>query len=123
MTRFAPAATTGSTLTLALAGIFMRSVKQALGALKSRREVARLNDLDDRALKDIGLVRSDVQAALAEPLFCDPSHHLIDVAGHKRGVSRPVVTSSGLAMPTGGSARLRRDDAAVISGPITPAAC
>ncbi len=123
MPRSAPTATSGSTLTLALAGIFMRFVKQALTALKSRREVARLNDLDDRALKDIGLLRSDVHSALAESFFSDPSHHLVDVAGHKRGVSRPEISAKGSVLPSESLARLRRNDAAVISGPITPAAC
>lgn len=51
----------------------------ALGAMslarawKHRREVNRLLVLDDRMLKDIGLVRSDVLGALAEPIGVDPS--------------------------------------------------
>jgi uncharacterized protein YjiS (DUF1127 family) len=46
-------------------------------ALKHRREVLRLADLDDRALKDIGLMRSDVEFALAERFFRDPSRVLV----------------------------------------------
>jgi uncharacterized protein YjiS (DUF1127 family) len=45
-------------------------------ALRNRREVLRLTDLDDRALKDIGLLRSDVEGALLEPLHKDPSKFL-----------------------------------------------
>lgn len=38
-----------------------------------RREVRYLAEFDDRALKDIGLLRADVEGALSEPLFRDPS--------------------------------------------------
>lgn len=44
--------------------------------LAHRREVARMLQMDDRALKDIGLVRSDVQGALAGPFPHDPTHVL-----------------------------------------------
>lgn len=42
-------------------------------ALMHRREVTTLLDLDDRMLKDIGLVRSDIQGALAGSIGRDPS--------------------------------------------------
>lgn len=42
-------------------------------AWKHRREVNDLLRLDDRMLKDIGLVRADVLGALAEPIGADPS--------------------------------------------------
>lgn len=44
-----------------------------LRALIHRREVMRLAELDERGLKDIGLVRSDIAGALATPWFSDPS--------------------------------------------------
>ena len=47
--------------------------KEVLAALRNRRQVMRLTDLDDRALKDIGLLRADVEGALLEPLHKDPS--------------------------------------------------
>jgi uncharacterized protein YjiS (DUF1127 family) len=119
MTRSKPAAAIGSTLSFALAGIFFRYVKQSFSVLKNRREIAQLSNLDDRALKDIGLVRSDVQAALAGPLFSDPSHHLMDVAGHKRSPSRAAVQS----LQTSGMHRLRHTDALVTHASIKPTAC
>jgi uncharacterized protein YjiS (DUF1127 family) len=123
MTHFAPGTGTGSTFTLALAGIVVRTVKRTLAALKSRYQVAQLSDLDDRALKDIGLIRSDVHAALAEPLFCDPSHHLIEVAGHKRNPSRQMDPAAGAMLPVNGMGRLRRDDAAVMPKSMKTAVC
>jgi uncharacterized protein YjiS (DUF1127 family) len=123
MTHFAPGTTKGSTFTLALAGIVVRTVKRTFATLKSRHQVAQLTDLDDRALKDIGLIRSDVHAALAEPLFRDPSHHLMDVAGHKRSPSRQVDHAAGAMLPVNGMSRLRRNDAAMISKSMKTAAC
>ncbi len=46
-------------------------------AINDRQEVKHLAELDDRALKDIGLVRSDVEGALSEPWFCRPSAALL----------------------------------------------
>jgi uncharacterized protein YjiS (DUF1127 family) len=45
-------------------------------AWRNRREVHRLTELDDRTLKDIGLLRSDVEGALLEPFHKDPSRAL-----------------------------------------------
>ena len=38
-----------------------------------RRDILRLTELDERSLKDIGLVRSDVEGALATSWLQDPS--------------------------------------------------
>lgn len=56
-------------------------------ALMNRRAVASLGEYDERMLKDIGLVRSDVVAALDAPLDQDPSLRLARVAAgrHRRG--------------------------------------
>jgi hypothetical protein len=46
-------------------------------AFEHRREVMHLAELDERILKDIGLSRSDVDGALSEPLFRNPSLLLV----------------------------------------------
>jgi uncharacterized protein YjiS (DUF1127 family) len=61
---------------MALAGIMLSAVKRMFVAIRNRRQVARLTDLDERTLKDIGLTRSEVMAALDQPLLRDPSMHL-----------------------------------------------
>ncbi|HEX2137374.1 MAG TPA: DUF1127 domain-containing protein [Microvirga sp.] len=53
-------------------------------ALRDRREVKRLTELDDRALHDIGLTRSDVDGALSSPLLRSPSLVLVEAA-ERRG--------------------------------------
>lgn len=51
-------------------------VKSLVKSLIHRREVMRLSELDERGLKDIGLVRSDVEGALAGSWLNDPSRVL-----------------------------------------------
>ncbi len=48
-------------------------VKTLIRAIRNRRAILRLSELDERDLKDIGLVRSDVEGALATSWFNDPS--------------------------------------------------
>ena len=45
-------------------------------AVKHRRELAHLADLDDRMLADIGLTRTDLRDACSEPLWRDPTSML-----------------------------------------------
>ncbi len=56
-----------------------------LKALHNRRAVVRLAHLDDHALKDIGLTRSDVHGALGVSLLDDPSRVLRDIGGSEHG--------------------------------------
>ena len=50
--------------------------KQFYTAIKHRRGIATLADLDDRLLADIGLTRNDLRHAMAEPYWRDPSETL-----------------------------------------------
>ena len=45
-------------------------------ALRHRQEIRSLGELDDRSLKDIGLTRTDIDGALAQPIHKDPSRLL-----------------------------------------------
>ena len=54
-------------------------VTSAMRAIANRREITQLTHLDDHALKDIGLTRSDVRGALEVSLFDDPSSVLMDI--------------------------------------------
>jgi uncharacterized protein YjiS (DUF1127 family) len=56
-------------------------------AIKHRRELAHLADFDDRMLADIGLTRTDLRDAYAEPLWQDPTSMLARRAAERR-VSR-----------------------------------
>jgi uncharacterized protein YjiS (DUF1127 family) len=112
MTHHAGTGAAGSTFTLALAGVALRAVRLALRNLKNRLEVRSLHQLDDRALKDIGLMRSDVDAALSLPFHLDPSLHLVDVAGgggqRRRSAEKPSIVVMAPRLD-----RVRRDDAAL----------
>ncbi|CAN5153570.1 hypothetical protein BH10PSE8_BH10PSE8_21940 [soil metagenome] len=56
-------------------------------ALIHRREVLRLGELDERSLKDIGLVRSDLDGALAVSWLADPSVILAERSSARSGVA------------------------------------
>lgn len=62
-------------------------------AVLHRREVGRLLDLDDRELRDIGLVRNDVLGALAEPITRDPSHALRDRSRDRMSRVRAIASA------------------------------
>ena len=50
-----------------------RTVATIAERFRHRREVSDMLEMDDRMLKDVGLVRSDVLGALAQPWLDDPS--------------------------------------------------
>jgi uncharacterized protein YjiS (DUF1127 family) len=114
MTAFEPRY--GKTFTLALAGMAVRALSRVVVALKNRRQVGSLTQLDDRALKDIGLLRSDVRDALSGPFYRDPSVQLVDVAGYKRRIDTKEEI-----LPAVDLSRLRRETPAVMDRPLVPA--
>lgn len=54
-------------------------ISKIVHIVKGRREVGRLSELDDNALRDIALTRTDVAGALAASLFRGPSFFLKQV--------------------------------------------
>ena len=57
---------------------------QAYGATKRRRHLSALQDLPDHLLKDVGVTRGDVDAALARPLSADAAQELYHASlGHR----------------------------------------
>lgn len=63
------------------------TVTNFVKALVHRRAVLQLTELDERALKDIGLVRSDVEGALAISWLDDPSTILANRSTARAGVA------------------------------------
>ncbi|GAB2185730.1 DUF1127 domain-containing protein [Roseibium sp. LAB1] len=53
--------------------LFGQMVARVWRVLNNRRQFAELNDWSDEQLKDIGLTRSDVRRALAQPFYTDPT--------------------------------------------------
>lgn len=62
-------------------------VNAIVKALIHRREVMRLGELDERGLKDIGLVRSDLDGALSVSWLSDPSLVLAERSSARHGVA------------------------------------
>jgi uncharacterized protein YjiS (DUF1127 family) len=83
-----------SSFALVLAGV-AAAIRKVGRVLKHRRDAAMLAGLDDRMLSDIGLTRSDLRDAYAEPLWTDPTGILAERA-RERQVNRPVIA---LPMP------------------------
>lgn len=69
-------------------------------ALRHRGEVRQLAELDDRALKDIGLTRLDVIGALGEPMFKDPSTVLMVRSVERRSRNRTMAVTPAEALRT-----------------------
>ncbi len=65
----------------------LRPVNAIVKALIHRREVLRLGELDERGLKDIGLVRSDLDGALSVSWLSDPSLILAERSAARHGVA------------------------------------
>lgn len=66
-------------------------LRRTFNVVRHRRDVRSLVHLDDHTLADIGLLRTDVHAALAGPFFADPSRALKAACCHWRSfIGRPV---------------------------------
>jgi uncharacterized protein YjiS (DUF1127 family) len=72
-------------------------VKIVAQRVNNRRAVVQLLDWDDRALRDIGLTRSDVHLSLALPYREDPSTRLTFWASERR--SARLARSADVAEP------------------------
>jgi len=64
--------------------VVLTGLKAISRALKNRRDAGILATMDDRMLADIGLTRSDLRDAYAEPLWRDPTDVLAVRASDKR---------------------------------------
>ena len=86
--------------TLPFGGAF-RWITQGMGAIarayEGRRVLRELARSDDRMLKDIGLDRSDLRNAAAEPLYRDPTDllagHVSEVGPRRRARGRSFVAT------------------------------
>jgi uncharacterized protein YjiS (DUF1127 family) len=88
---------TGTTLASGMRGLAFDLVAAAAALARvwrNRRQVHRLTELDDRTLKDIGLLRSDIEGALLEPLHKDPSRVLSVRREERRGRLRADLVSA-----------------------------
>jgi uncharacterized protein YjiS (DUF1127 family) len=63
-------------------------------AIRHRRAIRPLAEMDEHILRDIGLLRTDVLAALAQPLRRDPSRFLDTVCCRGRGLARRLRPTS-----------------------------
>jgi uncharacterized protein YjiS (DUF1127 family) len=57
-------------------------------AYRNRRAVAHMLAFDDHMLRDIGVTRGDVHAAMSAPISDDPSHTLAGFAHERRAAFR-----------------------------------
>ncbi len=86
-----------SSFALVLAGV-TAAIRKIGRVLKNRSDAAILAKLDDRMLSDIGLTRSDLRDAYAEPLWSDPTRVLAARARERR-VNRAQGLVANLASP------------------------
>ena len=68
-----PVSPPGVRLTAAIIRTLVRQLRRIAQAYRNRNDASVLASLDDRMLADIGITRSDVRDALAEPLWHDPT--------------------------------------------------
>ncbi len=77
----------------------LNGMRKFARVLKNRRRARILAGMDDRMLADIGLNRSDLRDAYAQPLWRDPTDMLADRALAKRSRRRKSVGEMPIAAP------------------------
>lgn len=94
------------------------AVRHLVKAVAHRRDMHLLTEMDERALKDIGLVRSDVSGALATSWLSDPTAVLAARASERSGTA---TDRRERAVHQGNAARLRSspDRGAAAAAPVT----
>jgi uncharacterized protein YjiS (DUF1127 family) len=99
MSKASSSVTTPFQLVLAGARTIIRGIDRLVRAFRHRKGVSMLAGFDERMLADIGLTRSDVRDAFAEPLWRDPTAILVDRASERRTNRVPLMFRSGQAAP------------------------
>ena len=80
--------------------IVLNSLRKFARVLKNRRNAKMLARMDDRMLADIGLTRSDLRDAYAQPLWRDPTDVLAGRARDKRVNRRGRVDAMPINSPS-----------------------
>jgi uncharacterized protein YjiS (DUF1127 family) len=88
-----PAPTSGSQAFAAMGTAVVRVGRWVAHAWRHRHDAATLASFDDRMLADIGLTRADLNDALAEPLWRDPTSILARRQGERRRARRAGATA------------------------------
>ena len=96
--------------------VIVAGLQKLARAVKHRRDANMLASLDDRMLADIGLTRSDLRDAYAEPLWRDPTDVLAGRAFEKRRYRRAGMAAHRIDAPS-----VAPDDT-VVSSPTKRAA-
>ena len=65
---------------------FILTFHRLIHAARIRRQIVALSELDDHLLEDIGLQRTDIRTALAQPLHRDPSRILRELCCRGRSL-------------------------------------
>ncbi len=64
--------------------LVLTGAKAVVRWYQARRDFAALCGMDDRALADIGLKRSDLRNATAAPLYQDPTRTLVETVNARK---------------------------------------